>query len=155
VLLVVMVFGRGVLCAMLLPLHPPGLLLLLCCCLSMLMQHWHALRQLTVVLMLLQTLPRSQVCRHGLLLLMLHGQHTGIAKSHLAALSWILRLVLTSLRRLCTQGSRVASVALAVLLCPTSHGAATCSLVNYQLPAAHAQKHHHPSHRLQLMGQQG
>jgi hypothetical protein len=64
---------------MLLPLHPPGLLLL-SCCLSMLMQHcWHAGRQLTVVLLLLQTLPRSRVCRHGLLLLLLHGQHTAVA----------------------------------------------------------------------------
>jgi hypothetical protein len=79
-----MVLWRRVLCAMLLPLHPSGLLLLLLlllsCRLSMLMQQcWHAGGQLTVVLLLLQTLPRSQVCRHGLLLLMLHGQHTSIA----------------------------------------------------------------------------
>jgi hypothetical protein len=87
---------------MLLPLHPPRLLLLLACCLWLLLKqmlHARLLGQLAAVLLLLHALPRSQLSRHDLLLL-LHGQHAGMAKPHLPALSRVLRLVLASGRLL-------------------------------------------------------
>lgn len=113
---------------LLLSLHTPGLLLLLLCCyLSMLLhQMLYTRRQLAAELLLLQLLPRSQVCRCLQQLLLLHGQNACRTKPHLTTLSRVLHLVLASGRLLCPMGSRGASAALApvmLLLRSITHGA--------------------------------